>query len=558
MADSGRTPWVDGLTFGQVLAETTRRHANREAMVFPQLARRWTWQQFADDVDAAARGLLALGIQRGEHVAIWATNVPEWVLLQFAAARIGAVLVNINPAYRPYELDYVLKQSDSVALFLVDQFKSSDYFSMLAEICPEIAQAKDGRINSPRFPKLRTIVALKGKPPAGIPLWQAMVAGGEKVPQQQLGELDRQLKPGDAINIQYTSGTTGFPKAATLSHRNLLLNAFYIGECQRLSEQDRICIPVPFYHCFGCVLGTLACAVYGSAMIVPAEYFQAAPTLDAIEREGATSLYGVPTMFIAQLQDPSLPSRTITTLRTGIMAGAPCPIEVMRQVGDKLGATEMTIAYGQTEASPVVTQTRTDDPIELRVETVGRATPGIEVKIVDPASGNSLSDNEQGEFCCRGHAVMIGYYKNPEATAAAIDKEGWLHTGDLAVRLPNGYYKITGRLKDMVIRGGENIYPREIEEFLFTHPAVEQAAVVGVPDAKYGEELCVWIKLKAGQQTTADAIREFCRAKLAHYKVPRYVKFVESFPQTVTGKIQKFKIRDLMKEELGLTEQKTA
>jgi fatty-acyl-CoA synthase len=502
--------------------------------------------------------LLALGIQRGEHVAIWATNVPEWVLLQFAAARIGAVLVNINPAYRPYELEYVLKQSDSVALFLVDQFKSSDYFSMLAEICPEIAETKEGRINSPRFPKLRNIVALKGKPPIGIPLWQAMVAAGEKVPRQRLDDLRQQLQPGDPINIQYTSGTTGFPKAATLSHRNLLLNAFYIGECQKLSEHDRICIPVPFYHCFGCVLGTLACAVYGSAMIIPAEYFQAGPTLDAIEREGATSLYGVPTMFIAQLQDPSLPGRKLTTLRTGIMAGAPCPIEVMRQVGEKLGATEMTIAYGQTEASPVVTQTRADDPIELRVETVGRATPGIEVKIVDPATGQSLGDNEQGEFCCRGHAVMIGYYNNPEATAAAIDKEGWLHTGDLAVRLPNGYYKITGRLKDMVIRGGENIYPREVEEFLFTHPAVEQAAVVGVPDVKYGEELCAWIKLKAGHQTTADAIRDFCRAKLAHYKVPRYVKFVESFPQTVTGKIQKFKIRDLMKEELGLTEQKTA
>jgi fatty-acyl-CoA synthase len=558
MADRAAAPWVDGLTFGKVLAQTAQRHADREAMVFPQLGRRWSWRQFAAEVDQAARGLLALGIQRGEHVAVWATNVPEWVLLQFAAARIGAVLVNINPAYRPYELEYVLKQSDSVALFLVDQFKTSDYFSMLAEICPEIAEAKEGRVNSPRFPKLRTVVALKGQPPEGIPLWQAMVAAGEKVPQQQLDDLSRQLRPGDAINIQYTSGTTGFPKAATLSHRNLLLNAFYIGECQRLSEQDRICIPVPFYHCFGCVLGTLACAVYGSAMIIPAEYFQAGPTLDAIERERATSLYGVPTMFIAQLQDPSLPARKITTLRTGIMAGAPCPIEVMRQVGEKLGATEMTIAYGQTEASPVVTQTRTDDPIELRVETVGRATPGIEVKIVDPASGRSLGDNEQGEFCCRGHAVMIGYYNNLEATAAAIDKEGWLHTGDLAIRLPSGYYKITGRLKDMVIRGGENIYPREVEEFLFTHPAVEQAAVVGVPDTKYGEELCAWIKLKNGQQATVEQIRDFCRAKLAHFKVPRYVKFVEAFPQTVTGKIQKFKIRDLMKEELGLADQKTA
>jgi fatty-acyl-CoA synthase len=558
MADQSAAPWVDGLTFGQVLAETARRHADREGMVFPQLGRRWTWRQFAADVDAAARGLLAMGIQRGEHVAVWATNVPEWVLLQFAAARMGAVLVNINPAYRPYELEYVLKQSDSVALFLVDQFKTSNYFAMLAEICPEIAQAKDGHVNSPRFPKLRNVIALKGTPPEGIPLWQAMVAAGEKIPQQQLDELGRQLQPGDPINIQYTSGTTGFPKAATLSHRNLLLNAYYVGGCQNFTERDRLCIPVPFYHCFGCVLGTLACAVYGTTMIVPAEYFQATPTLDAIEKEGATSVYGVPTMYIAQLQDPSFASRKITTLRTGIMSGAPCPIEVMKQVIDQMGVREITIAYGQTEASPVVTQTRASDPLELRVETVGRALPGVEVKIVDPATGQALADNEQGEFCCRGHVVMLGYYNNPEATAAAIDKEGWLHTGDLAVRLPNGYYKITGRLKDMVIRGGENIYPREIEEFLFTHPAVEQAAVVGVPDTKYGEELCVWIKLKNGQQTTVEQVRDFCRAKLAHFKVPKYVKFVEAFPQTVTGKIQKFKIRDLMKEELGLAEQKTA
>jgi fatty-acyl-CoA synthase len=337
-----------------------------------------------------------------------------------------------------------------------------------------------------------------------------------------------------------------------------LLNAYYIGECQALSAEDRICIPVPFYHCFGCVLGTLACAVYGSTMIIPAEYFQPGPTLDALEHERATALYGVPTMFIAQIQDPSLAGRKFPALRTGIMAGSPCPIEVMRQVGERLGARELTIAYGQTEASPVVTQTRTDDPIELRVETVGRPLPGVEIKIWDPATARDLPDNQQGELCSRGHVVMIGYYKNEEATRAAIDADGWLHSGDLAVRLPNGYYKITGRLKDMVIRGGENIYPREIEEFLFTHPAIEQAAVVGLPDPKYGEELCVWIKLKNGATATEDQIRDFCRAKLAHYKVPRYVRFVESFPQTVTGKIQKFKIRDSMKEELGLTEEKTA
>ena len=551
------TPWVEGLTIGQVLAETARRHGDREALVFPQLGRRWTWREFADDVDAAARGLVALGIQKGEHVALWATNVPEWVLLQFAAARIGAVLVNINPAYRPFELEYVLNQSDSVALFLVDQFKASNYFQMLQEVCPEVAEAKDGRVASARFAKLRTIVVLKGSPPAGLLTWQAMVEQGRTVPAGKLEEIAGTLAPGEPINIQYTSGTTGFPKAATLSHRNLLLNAFYVGQCQRFTAEDRLCIPVPFYHCFGCVLGTLACAVYGTAMIIPAEYFQPRPTLDALEHERATAVYGVPTMYIAQLQDPSLAGRKFA-LRTGIMSGAPCPIEVMRQVIDKLGPSQITIAYGQTEASPVITQTRTDDPLELRVETVGRPLPDVEVKIFDPASGRDLPDGEQGELCARGHVVMLGYYKNEEATKAAIDAQGWLHTGDLAVRLPGGYYKITGRLKDMVIRGGENIYPREIEEFLFTHPAVEQAAVVGLPDPKYGEELCAWIKLKAGATATEDQIRDFCRARLAHYKVPRYVRFVEQFPQTVTGKIQKFKIRESMKEELGLAEQKTA
>jgi fatty-acyl-CoA synthase len=557
MVVKSKSSWVDGLTIGGVLAETARRHADREALVFPQLARRWTWRELAADVDRAARGLLALGIKRGEHVALWATNVPQWVLLQFATARIGAVLVNINPAYRPFELEYVLNQSDSVALFLVDQFKSSNYFDMLREVCPEIAAAQHGEVKSPKFARLRNVVALKGAAPAGLMTWDEMLKQGSKIDPRELEQIAGTLQPDEAINIQYTSGTTGFPKAATLSHRNLLLNAFYVGQCQRFTAEDRLCIPVPFYHCFGCVLGTLACLVHGSAMIIPAEYFQPTPTLDALEKERATAVYGVPTMYIAQLQDPSLPGRKFA-LRTGIMSGAPCPIEVMKQVIEKLGPREITIAYGQTEASPVITQTRAEDPLELRVETVGRPLPGVEVKIWDPATGRDLPDNEQGELCARGHIVMLGYYKNEEATDAAIDADGWLHTGDLAVRLPNGYYKITGRLKDMVIRGGENIYPREIEEFLFTHPAVEQAAVVGLPDSKYGEELCAWIKLKAGAAATESEIRDFCRAKLAHYKVPKYVKFVDAFPQTVTGKIQKFKIRDLMKDELGLAEQKTA
>ena len=558
MANEAKTPWVDGLTIGQVLAETCSRHADQQALVFPHAGVIRTWGEFGQEVDATARGLLALGIKTGEHVAVWATNVPQWVLLQFATAKIGAVMVTINPAYRAHELKYVLNQSDNVALFLVDQFKTSDYFAMLSEVCPQISAAKEGAVESPDYPRLRRVVAIKGAAPAGLLTWDKFLAAGQNVPQSEVDKIGASLKAGDAINIQYTSGTTGFPKAATLTHRNLLLNAYYIGACQNLSSADRICIPVPFYHCFGCVLGTLACAVFGATMIVPAEYFQPTATLDAIEKHRATSLYGVPTMFIAELQDPTLSGRDLKSLRTGIMAGAPCPIEVMKQVENVLGARELTIAYGQTEASPVVTQTRFDDPTELRVETVGRLLPGVEAKIVDPASGDSLPDNVQGEFCCRGHVVMLGYYKNPDATAAAIDTEGWLHSGDLAIRLPNGYFKITGRLKDMVIRGGENIYPREIEEFLFTHPAVEQAAVFGIPDPKYGEELCAWVKLKSGQQATEQEIRDFCKKQLAHYKVPRHVRFVDSFPQTVTGKIQKFRMRDIMKEELGLAEQKTA
>ncbi len=550
--------WVDGLTIGQVLAATTKAHGASDAVVFPKLGLRWTWQEFSARVDLAARGLLAIGIRPGEHVAVWATNVPEWVVIQFATARLGAVLVTINPAYRPFELQYVLRQSDAVALLLVDKFKSSNYFDMLNEVCPSLATSDPNQLRLNEFPKLRQVVTLNGGPLAGTQSWHSLLELGSRMASDSLTELESKLQARDAINIQYTSGTTGFPKAATLSHRNLLLNAFYVGQCQQLGATDRICIPVPFYHCFGCVLGTLCCAVYGAAMIVPGEYYQATDTLAAIEAERATVIYGVPTMFIAELEDPTFAQRDLRSLRTGIMAGAPCPIEIMRKVIDRMGAREMTIAYGQTEASPVVTQTRTDDPLELRVETVGRPLPGLETKLIDPATGETLPDNQQGEFCSRGHVVMLGYYNNPEATAAAIDSDGWLHSGDLAVRLSNGYYKITGRLKDMVIRGGENIYPRELEEFLFTHPAVEQSAVVGVPDSKYGEELCAWIKLKAGAKTTEDEIRSFCKSKLAHYKVPRYVRIVDTFPQTVTGKIQKFKIREAMVAELAVLVPKTA
>jgi fatty-acyl-CoA synthase len=560
MTSDENIPWVDGLTIDQVLRSTVARHGERDAIVFPKMGLCWSWDEFDRQVQRAARALIALGIQPGEHVAVWATNVPQWIVLQFASARVGVVLVTVNPSYRPFELQYVLKQSDAVALFLVDRFKTSDYFTMLGEVCPPLRNSSPEKWTCDDFPVLRHVIALRGDSSSlpGVLTWEDVLKAGDQIADSQIENLGEKFDPFDPINIQYTSGTTGFPKAAMLSHRNLLLNAFYVGECQKLSADDRICIPVPFYHCFGCVLGTLCSGVYGATMVVPGDYFQAADTLSAIQRGQATVIYGVPTMFIAELQEPDFADYDLSSLRTGIMAGSPCPIEIMRQVIDRMGAREMTIAYGQTEASPVVTQTRTDDPLELRVETVGRCLPGVEVKIIDPISGQTLGDHQQGELCSRGHVVMLGYYKNPEATAAAIDQEGWLHSGDLALRLPNGYYRITGRIKDMVIRGGENIYPREIEEYLFTHPAIEQSAVVGLPDPKYGEELCAWIKLQAGASLTEEEVREFCRKMLAHYKTPRYVRFVREFPQTVTGKIQKFKIREQMMEELGLKEIETA
>lgn len=551
-------PWVDGLTIGQALDRTVQRWPDQDAVVFPKLPLRWSWGEFSRQVDQAARGLLSLGLKKGDHVAIWATNTPEWVILQFATARLGIVLVTINPAYRPMELKYVLKQSNSAALVLTDRFKTSDYYAMLAEACPEVAEGARGSWKSSDFPALAHVITLTPSSLSGALTFRQMLEEGERIPLSQVHQAQSHLAATEPINIQYTSGTTGFPKAAMLSHRNLLLNAWHIGVCQELTSSDRICIPVPFYHCFGCVLGTLACAVHGSAMVIPAEFFNAADTLAAIEKERATAIYGVPTMFIAQLQDESFSRRNLTSLRTGIMAGSPCPIEIMRQVIDRMGARSMTIAYGLTEASPVITQTRPDDSLEKRVETVGRPLPDVEVKIVDPATGETLGDNQSGELCARGHVVMLGYYGDPEATRAAIDSDGWLHSGDLAMRLPTGHYRITGRKKDMVIRGGENISPREIEEFLFTHPAIEQAAVFGVPDDKFGEELCVWVKLKTGASLDEAGVRTFCREHLAHYKTPRYVRFVESFPQTVTGKIQKFKMRELMVAELQLRQAETA
>jgi fatty-acyl-CoA synthase len=550
--DESARPWVDGLTIGQVLREMARRHPQQDACVFCHLGVRMTWEELDRAVDQAARGLLALGFKPGDHFGIWATNVPEWVQLQFATARIGVVLVTINPAYRTSELCYALKQSEVRGIASIDCFKSSNFVSILGEACPEICTSQPGQLSSRAFPRLQWVISLRGERPPGTISWNDLLARAERVPSEELGKVEASLDPNSAINIQYTSGTTGHPKGATLSHRNILLNGYYAGLCQRLTHEDRICLPVPLYHCFGCVLGTLCGLVHGSAAIFPAEYFDACATLKAIEQERCTALYGVPTMFIAQLEHPDYPKRNLKSLRTGIMAGSPCPIELMKRVTQEMGASEITIGYGQTEASPLITQTRTDDPIELRVGTVGRVIPGFEAKIVDPETGVDLGDNKPGELCGRGHGVMIGYYNQPEKTAEAIDADGWLHTGDLALRMPNGYFRITGRLRDLIIRGGENIYPREIEERLFQHPAVEDVQVVGVPDRKLGEEVLAWVKLRQGQTATEQELRDFCRATLAHFKAPHYWKFVNAFPTTVTGKIQKFKIREDAIEELGL------
>lgn len=550
MSDSA-VPWVKGLTIGAALRETARRHPNQDALVFCATGFRCSWAEFDRRVDDASRALLALGFQKGDHFGVWAGNCLEWVILQFATARIGVVLVTINPSYRASELRYALAQSEVRGLALSDRFKSADYRSILQEACPEFANANGGELHSQQLPKLQWLISLRGSIP-GTLSWDDLLARGQSVPITELTQREARLSADEPINIQYTSGTTGFPKGAMLSHANILVNGYYAGVNQRFTSLDRLCIPVPLYHCFGCVLGTLCCIALGSTMVFPAETFDAGATLAAIESERCTAIYGVPTMFIAMLEHADYPKRNLSSLRTGIMAGSPCPIELMKRVTHEMGASEITIGYGQTEASPLVTQTVTDDPIELRVGTVGRALPGVEIKIIDSETGRELPDGQSGELCSRGHVVMLGYFNMPQKTAETIDSDGWLHSGDLALRTPEGYFRITGRLKDLIIRGGENIYPREIEERLYQHPAVQDVQIVGVPDKKYGEEVLAWIKLRPGCSATEQEIRDFCRAELAYFKAPRHIKFVESFPTTVTGKIQKFKIRELAIEELGL------
>jgi fatty-acyl-CoA synthase len=549
--DAHSSPWVEGKTIGQALKRIALQTPDNDALVFPQFGFRRTWREFDRDVDAAAKGLIAQGFGRGDHFAVWCTNRPEWVVLQFATARIGVVLVTINPAYRSHELAYVLRQSDAKGLALFDRFKGSDYRAILEQACPEAPKCCNGRLESATLPRLKLLLSLAENPPTEMPTWNKLLESGESTSDRELAERSASPAPQDKINLQYTSGTTGFPKGALLSHRNLLFNVFHAGNNMRCSDDDRICIPVPLYHCFGCVLGTLLCAVHGAAMVFPFETFDAGRTLDAVESERCTALYGVPTMFIALLEHHSYKNRNLNSLRTGIMAGSPCPLELMRRVTGEMGAREMTIGYGQTEASPLLTQTRYDDPLELRVGTVGKPMPGVEVRIIGEG-GRVAVDGVSGELCARGHPVMLMYYNDAEASRRAVDEEGWLHTGDLALRESNGYFRITGRLKDVIIRGGENIYPREVEECLYLHPDVEEVQVVGVPDEKYGEEVLAWIKLRSGATTDEECIRIYCQERLARFKSPRYIKFVNEFPMTVTGKIQKYRIREIAINELKL------
>ncbi|AGA30220.1 AMP-binding protein [Singulisphaera acidiphila] len=534
------TPWVFDLTVGLALRRTAALYPERDAVVFPSLGIRWSWSEFDRRVDSVASGLLAQGVERGEHVGIWSMNAPEWVVAQFAVGRIGAILVNINPAYRLHELEETLAMADVATLIVGSSFKDSNFVRMVETICPEVARADSTGWASAKLPCLRRLISL-GEQPG--PAWLSWIDLETDVAHEELNARERSARAKDVYNIQFTSGTTGLPKGAMLTHRNVLMNAFYIGERVRYGPDDRVCVPVPFYHCFGCVLGTLVCALTGSALVVPAPSFDPGLTLAAIDSERCTSIYGVPTMFVAELGHPDRPRFNLSSLRTGIMAGSPCPLPLMEAVVTTMGASQMTIGYGQTEASPIITQTSVDDPIEVRVGTVGRPIPGVEVQLVDPVTRKEVGEGETGELRVRGHGVMAGYYKAPEATAQVIDAAGWLYTGDLAMRRADGNYRIVGRCKELIIRGGENIYPPEIEEFLHHHPAVAEVAVVGLPDVKYGEVIAAWVVPQPGATLTEEELRHYCRGQIAHFKVPHYIRIVSQLPKTVTGKIRKVDLR---------------
>lgn len=520
-------------TIGANLEQTATSFPDRDALVVPHQQVRHTYRELDDAVNLVARGLIHLGIEVGDRVGIWSPNNAEWVLIQYATARIGAILVNINPAYRTSELEYALNQSECKLLVSARSHLSSDYVSMVKEVRPNIAS-------------LERVIFLETAE------WSDLLDGASNVDADLLLQVGRSLDPDQPINIQYTSGTTGFPKGATLSHYNILNNGFFVGEACGYTDNDRVCIPVPFYHCFGMVLGNLACTTHGATIVVPGPGFEPGSVLETVQNERCTSLYGVPTMFIAELGHADFDRFDLSTLRTGIMAGSPCPVEVMKQVISKMHMDEVTIAYGMTETSPVSTQTGADDDIDHRVSTVGRIHPHVEVKIIDPTNGDIVDYGESGELCTRGYSVMLGYWNDPARTQEAIDTDGWMHTGDLATMDPDGYVNIVGRIKDMIIRGGENVYPREIEEFLYTHPEIVDAQVIGVPDLKYGEQVMAWVKVKPGSDLSEDDVKEFCRGRIAHFKVPEYVGFADEFPMTVTGKIQKYRLREIAVADLGL------
>jgi fatty-acyl-CoA synthase len=541
-----------GTTIGDAFDETVARFPDHEALIARHQKLRYTYRQLRDQVDRCARALIALGVAKGERVGIWAPNCVEWTITQFATAKIGAILVNINPSYRGHEVRYALTQSGCAYVVIAPRFKTSDYTAMLYELAPELRAAAPGRLSAAAVPDLRGVIRLGGEPSPGMLTWDELMAMADRVGADELAARQRQQEFDEPINIQYTSGTTGYPKGATLSHHNILNNGFFVAELMRFTDRDRLVIPVPLYHCFGMVMGNLGCVTHGATMIYPSDGFDAQAVLEAVEAERATALYGVPTMFIAELGHPDFARYDLTSLRTGIMAGSPCPVEVMKKVQALMNMREVAIAYGMTETSPVSTQTRIGAPLDKQVGTVGQVHPHVEIKVIDPATGAVVPIGTTGELCTRGYSVMLGYWNNEEATRGAIDAARWMHTGDLAVMDDQGYLNIVGRIKDMIIRGGENVYPREVEEFLYTHPKVQDVQVIGVPDTKYGEEVMAWVRLRDGETATEDDIRDFCRGRIAHYKVPRYVKFVEVFPMTVTGKVQKFLMREQSVAELGL------
>ena len=549
---AGSTAPLIGETIGHMFERIAKAYPATEALVYLPTGVRYTYRELYDVCRAAAKSLIAMGVRKGDRVAVWATNHPEWVIAQFSTALAGAILVTVNPAYKTHELEYGLKNSETQTLILVPRFKSSAYAEMINQVVPELKGSKPGEIVSRAIPLLKTVITIGAERFPGMFTWDEFMKKGANVSDEELVERGDDCDFDDVINVQYTSGTTGMPKGASLTHHNILNNAHFVAEGMHLTDKDRLCIPVPLYHCFGMVLSSLLCVTHGATMVFPSEYFDPLLVLEGVAKERCTALHGVPTMFIAELEHPDFQRFDLTSLRTGVMAGAPCPIELMRRVNDAMHMTEITIGYGETEASPLVTQTLARDTFERRTETVGPAMPHTELKVVDPATGRTVPIGDQGEICARGYQIMRGYYNNEKATKEAVDEAGWLHTGDIGLMREDGAFKITGRIKDMIIRGGENIYPREIEEFLYTNPKIRDAQVIGVPDRKMGEEICVWIQLREGESATEEEIKEWCKGRIAHYKIPRYVKFVTEFPMTVTGKIQKFKMREISIKELGL------